>query len=115
MLESEQRGDWVALSDGAWASRIERFDLSGICFSGMLRDVGGVVCALLLILLAVSEEAADDVDVVEGGFVESTEGGVGVEDAAGEDALLPLLGLREELGIARDVDSLARRVRDETD
>jgi hypothetical protein len=71
LLESDWRGEAVALSDGAWASLIEREDLRGIDFSGMFKDRGGVVEVLLLILLAVKEDAADE--LVEDVFVGSTE------------------------------------------
>ena len=111
LLPSEGRGEQVALREGAWASRIEREDLRGICLSGMFSDRGGVVDVLLLILLAVREEAVED-DVFVGSIEDPEEelilelgltgvAGVGVE-AVGLGDALPLLGLREGILSVKD-------------
>lgn len=115
LLESDGSGDAVALSEGAWASRIESEDLSGICFSGMLSDSGGVVDVLLLILLAVREDVAVDEGAVDEDvfvFVGSASG-VGVGEAADGDEDFPLLPLREGIfaavGQSFDVDPSSSR------
>jgi len=92
LLESEGRGDAVALSEGAWASLKERLDLSGTCLSGMFKDKGGVVEVELLILLAVKEDAESTFDWAADVFEVEERGvgsGVGEGEALG-DALLEL-------------------------
>jgi len=104
LLESEGRGEAVALSEGAWASLKERLDLSGICLSGMFKDNGGVVEVELLILLAVNEEAESTLASLAADVCCSVGSGVGEGEALGE-ALLELFREDDLEGIS---DSLRR-------